>query len=58
MTILEQGHAHDRSDMLQAYVSQLTGVWPDVKFSRTYLAHHELESVNNNNIIIIHIVSM
>ncbi len=31
MTTLKQGHAHDHSDMLQVYVLQLTGAWPDVK---------------------------
>lgn len=30
MTTLKQGHAHDHSQMLQVYVSQLTGAWPDV----------------------------
>lgn len=27
---LKQGHAHNHLDMLQVYVSQLTGAWPDV----------------------------
>lgn len=31
MTTLKQGQAHDHSDMLQVYLSQLTGVRPDVK---------------------------